>query len=113
MGTNRKGNFIANNTDLPMQILNCILPYLQEINIKADKLNADEASGIEVNCKFHAPNPQVTETQQVKKGTTILDKLWLFAVEKSLTAFFQFIFMEFPQFIPMIMFLTFSLAAVI
>ena len=101
MGIDKKGNMIANHI-LPSQFKNRILPNLQEVTFKADTLKTPdfEASSVELNYKFQAPNPQVTEYHQVKKENSILVKLRLFAVKQSITAFFQFIIKYFSRFIP-------------
>jgi len=101
MGMNKKGDEIANHI-LPSQFQDLILPNLQEVSFKADTIKTPdfEASGVEVNYKFQDPNPQVIRYQQAKKERTILDRLRLFLLKQSITAFFQFIIMYFPRFIP-------------
>jgi hypothetical protein len=104
MGMNKKVNVIANYI-LPSQFQDRILPNLQEATFKADTLKTPdfEASNVEFKYKFYDPNPQVKKT--------ILDRLRLFLLEQSISAFFQFIVMYFSQFIPQILFLIYFLAA--
>ena len=104
MGMNKKVNVIANYI-LPSQFQYRILPNLQEATFKADTLKTPdfEASNVEFKYKFYDPNPQVKKT--------ILDRLRLFLLEQSISAFFQFIVMYFSQFIPQILFLIYFLAA--
>jgi hypothetical protein len=111
MKMNKKGKLVAENTGLPIQLLNLILPYLQEATFKADNINlsTNEVNGFEGNLKFRKPNPQIAGSHQVKKGKTLFDKFWLFIVKQSITALFQFIIICFPEFIPQIVFLIFSL----
>ena len=101
MGMNRKGDAIANHI-LPSQFQDLIFPNLQEVSFKADTIKTPdfEAFGVKVNYKFQDPNPQMIECKQVKKEGTFSDKLRLFTVKQSITAFFQFIIMYFPRFIP-------------
>ena len=105
MGINKKANMIANHI-LPSQSQDLILPNLQEATFKAGTLKIldFEAHDVELKYKFRDPNSQVKKT--------ILDRLWLFLLEQSITASFQFVVMYFPQFIPQILFLIYSLVAV-
>jgi hypothetical protein len=105
MGMYKKENVIANHI-LPSQFQGLILPNLLEVTFKADTLKTPdyEASGVEVNYKFHDPNPQVK--------ITILDRFRLFLLEQSISTFFQFVVIYFSQFIPQILFLIYSLAVV-
>jgi hypothetical protein len=111
MEMNKKGKLVADNTSLSIQLLNLILPYLQEATFKADNINlsTNEINGFEGNLKFREHNPQISESHQVKKQKTLFDKLWLFVAKQSIVALFQFIIMYFPQFLPQIVFLIFSL----
>jgi hypothetical protein len=105
MGMNKKGNAIANHIFLNL-CQNLKLPNLQEFNFKAGTLKILdlEAHDVDLNYKFRDPNPQVKKT--------ILDRFRLFLLEQSISAFFQFIVIYFPQFIPQILFLIYSLVAV-
>jgi hypothetical protein len=115
MERNKKVTSLAENTDLPVQMLNLILPYLQEVTFKVGNIDIsnNKASGVEVNFRFQAPKSKTVKTHQAKKEKTIFDKLCLFFVKQSITAFFQFIIMGFLQFLPHIMFLIFSLVLVV
>jgi len=112
MGRKKKGTSIANNTDMPIQFLNRKLSYLLEFTFKADKIKASdyEASDVEITYKFQSLEPETTKTPQVKKEKNLLNKLWLFLVKQSITAFFRFINMNTLQFFPYIVYLIFSLA---
>jgi len=112
MGKKKKGTSMTNNTDMPIQFLNRKLPHLQKFTFKADKLKVSgyEASGVKVTYKFQHIKPQVVKTHQVKKSKKLFNKLWLFLVKQSITAFFQFIYMNSSQFLPYIIYLIFSLA---
>jgi hypothetical protein len=84
-----------------------------KIIFKADKINSSGLYGVELIGKFNKTNPKKIEPQEINKGKTIWDKLWLFVVEQSITVFFQFIIMNYPQFFPHIIFLILSLLLVI
>jgi hypothetical protein len=114
MGAGKKYRAVIKDRLLPRQFQNLKLPNLQEATFKADKikLSGFEASGVELTCKFHDPNPKVFEPQEIKKEKTISDKLWLFIVKQSIIAFFQLIIMNYSQFLPYIIFLIFSLVLV-
>jgi hypothetical protein len=115
MVMNKKDKAIAINHNLPEQFQDPILPNLQELNFKADKLKFSdfEAIGVDFSCKFYNPNLQKIEPQEIKKEKTIWDKLRLFVAKQSTVALFQFIIMYFPQFLPQIVFLIFSLVLVV
>jgi len=94
---------MANNIYLPTQILKLLMPHLREVTIKADNMDlSGSASGVEVNCKFHAPNSHVVESHQVKNLKTIFKNILLFIVEKSIITFFKLIIMKYLQFLPFI-----------
>jgi hypothetical protein len=99
MRKNRKRKFV-NNTYLPIQLLKQIPPYVKYFKFKADEINPYEAFGVKLECKLQLHNSQANETKQDKEETTIWVKLWLFVAEQSLTAFFQFMIMNLPRFIP-------------
>ncbi|MDR2952597.1 MAG: hypothetical protein LBU82_05070 [Treponema sp.] len=115
METGRKHKAIVKNHSLPGQSLKHLLPNLQEATFKADKLKSSgfEAYGVEINCKFQLSNPHVAKTRQIEKEKTVLDKLWLFIVKQSITAFFQLIILKHSQLLPYILFLIFSLVPVV
>jgi hypothetical protein len=102
MEMQKKGTSVANSTDLFIQLLNLRLPNVKEASFKADKVKLPgfEASGVEYSYKFHDTNPKVRESQETKKGKTIWDKLWLFVVKQSITAYFQIFIKSFPRFLP-------------
>ena len=83
---------IVKDNLLSKQFQNLILPNLEEITIKADRLKIDdfEASGLEINIKYQDNNPQVPEPQQINTKETIWDKLWLFTAKRYITAVIQF-----------------------
>jgi hypothetical protein len=114
VGMNKKNKLAANNADLLRQSLNLILPYVREVDFKADKLTANEATGVKINCKFHDSNSKTVETQQLKKETTIWDIFWLI-IERlsSINGFFQFIIMEYQDFMPQVLFLIFSMVVAV
>jgi hypothetical protein len=107
MEMNKKGKVVANNRNLPKQFQNLMLRNLQEVNLKASKLNLSgiEANDVDITCKFFNPNLKLLEYQETKKEETFWDKIYLFIIEQAITALFQIIIMNFPQ----ITFLIFSL----
>jgi len=102
MKTGKKYKAIAKAHLLPKQLKDLKLTNLQEVNFKADniKLSGFEASGVELTCKFHKPNPKVVKPQEIKKEKTIWDKLRLFVVKQSVAAYFQIFIKSFQQLIP-------------
>ena len=102
METVKKDRTVAEKNLLPRQFHTFILPNLQEFTVKADWLKTSdfEASGLEINCKYQDLSPQVAEPQQTKTEITIWDKLWLFVVEKSISAYFQIFVYCFLRYIP-------------
>jgi hypothetical protein len=81
-----------------------ILPDSHCITVKIKEQNFP---GVKIKIIMQNKNPRVSKAQQVKKGTTILGKFWSLVVEQSTTALFKFITMNFPQIIPLIMFMIF------
>jgi hypothetical protein len=114
MGIDKENKSVTINPDLFIQSLNLILPYVREVDFKADKLTANEATGIKINCKFHDSNSKTVETQQLKKETTVWDIFWLILEKLSaINGLFQFIIMEYPDFMPQILLLIFSMAVAV
>jgi hypothetical protein len=107
MEMNKKVKAVANNRNLPKQFQNLMLRNLQEVNLKASKLNLSgiEANDVDITFKFFNPNLKLLEYQEAKKEETLGDKIYLFIIEQAITVLFQIIIMNFPQ----ITFLFFSL----
>jgi len=102
MKVDKKDKAVTKNYLIPKQLQNSMLSNLQEVTFKADKIKLSDfdASGVEITLKFHDPNPKVNELQKIKKEKTFLDKIWLFIVKQSITAYFQWIIEHYQQFIP-------------
>jgi len=102
MEAGKKIKIVAKDQLLPKQLQKLIFPNLQEVTFKADniKLSGFEASGVELTCRFNNSNPKILEPQASKKEKTIWDKLWLFVVKQSITAYFQWFIEHYQQFIP-------------
>jgi len=111
----KKTKTVTKGYILPSDFHKLILPNLQEVTFKAEKTNlfGSEAYGVELTCKFYYPTPKVISPKKGKKKKSISDKLWLFVVKQSITAFFRFFFMSYQQFMPLALFLTFSMVAVV